>query len=280
VISNPFPGDAPYRAADRARFFGREEISRALAESILASPLLVVYGPRGAGKTSLLQAAVFPALVASQDARIVSIGAWPAAEDPLVTVVDAMQRDLRLSERSSIGPPIEPLLDVAKRAVRGSSRLTILGCDQAEEIIAVDRAPPEVDAIFASIEQLLALLLQPLRVVFCLREEHLGRFFDRLRGRTRSLDQYVRVAPLTVAEMTDVVCKAAALGDPPELWSPAEIQLQMMELRAPDQPAALRAEVRLADAQLLCRALFQERALTRPGPAEPAPITDEPEGVK
>jgi ABC-type transporter Mla maintaining outer membrane lipid asymmetry ATPase subunit MlaF len=59
---NPFPGPQPYRAVDRHRFFGRDEVAWTLADSILAQRCVTVFGPSGAGKSSLMQAAVIPSL--------------------------------------------------------------------------------------------------------------------------------------------------------------------------------------------------------------------------
>ena len=50
-------------SADRALFHGRDDLARALAERILAHRCVTVYGPSGSGKSSLMQAAVIPALV-------------------------------------------------------------------------------------------------------------------------------------------------------------------------------------------------------------------------
>ena len=63
MSTNPFPGPQPYRATDRNRFFGREDMVYALKGAILARRCVTVYGPSGAGKSSLTQAAVLPALV-------------------------------------------------------------------------------------------------------------------------------------------------------------------------------------------------------------------------
>ena len=56
--ARPF-GDSPF---DQATFFGREDESRALLLQLLATNLLVLYGRSGLGKTSLANAALFPAL--------------------------------------------------------------------------------------------------------------------------------------------------------------------------------------------------------------------------
>jgi thioredoxin-like negative regulator of GroEL len=56
--TNPYVGLRHYEIDDAARFFGRDSESWELTSLMLASRLVVVYGPSGVGKTSLLHAGV------------------------------------------------------------------------------------------------------------------------------------------------------------------------------------------------------------------------------
>jgi tetratricopeptide (TPR) repeat protein len=59
-----YPGTHPFSDSeeDRARFFGREDEAEQLHLRVLSVPLLVQFGRSGLGKTSLLQAGLFPRL--------------------------------------------------------------------------------------------------------------------------------------------------------------------------------------------------------------------------
>ncbi|MDC0720946.1 nSTAND1 domain-containing NTPase [Nannocystis bainbridge] len=59
---SPFPGPRPYEAGERDRFYGRAGERRDLAALVIANRLTVLYGPTGAGKTSLLAAGLVPEL--------------------------------------------------------------------------------------------------------------------------------------------------------------------------------------------------------------------------
>ncbi|MBN1953711.1 MAG: hypothetical protein JW900_01565 [Anaerolineae bacterium] len=59
---NPYVGPRPYERADRHNFFGRNREARDLQSLILAERVVLFYAQSGAGKTSLLNAAVIPAL--------------------------------------------------------------------------------------------------------------------------------------------------------------------------------------------------------------------------
>ena len=261
---NPFPGPEPYRAEDRARFFGRAEISRKLAESLLGSRCITLYGPSGSGKTSLLQASVLPALVESQDVRVVYVAGWPPGEDARSRLVNAMVRDLRLGAPPTEDlPPTEAVIEAAKRAARASSRLMIVCLDQMDQLFYADRPVLPIEAFLACIEDLLGMPLRPVRIVLVLREDYLGRFLERLQGRLRMLEHYFRLRPLTVSEVIPLVCRTAAAGEPPQEWSPVKLKPLINDLRVHDQVESDQTNVRLTNVQRFCHALF-ERRMVRP----------------
>lgn len=57
---NPYRGINSYDEAASPLFFGRRAVSLALARRVLASPLTVVSGPSGSGKSSVIQAGLLP----------------------------------------------------------------------------------------------------------------------------------------------------------------------------------------------------------------------------
>ncbi len=59
---NPWPGLASYDEASRRFFYGRERDTAELLRLIRLSPLVALYGKSGLGKSSMLQAGVFPKL--------------------------------------------------------------------------------------------------------------------------------------------------------------------------------------------------------------------------
>jgi WD40 repeat protein len=63
---NPWPGLAAYEEASSDFFFGRSEEAAEVFRLIRLAPLTVVYGKSGLGKTSLLQAGLYPLLRAGR----------------------------------------------------------------------------------------------------------------------------------------------------------------------------------------------------------------------
>ena len=62
----PYPGSRPFRRADRARFFGRVAQAASLAELWQDNRFTVAVGAVASGKTSLVNAGVFPLVTASR----------------------------------------------------------------------------------------------------------------------------------------------------------------------------------------------------------------------
>jgi tetratricopeptide (TPR) repeat protein len=85
--AEPYIGLRYYDTGDADRFFGRATESRELTSLLAASRLVVVYGPPGVGKTSLIRAGVLPGL-GKGAAQVLPIGhpphasAFPTASTP------------------------------------------------------------------------------------------------------------------------------------------------------------------------------------------------------
>src|SRR5687767_2707592 len=127
MSANPFLGPQPYRAADRDRFFGREEMTQRLANHVLVHSCVTLFGDSGAGKSSLMQAGVIPELEEQHGFRVVRIDGWLAGEAPLERLVQALFQDLAL------GPPPEGLepsesIDLAVELARRQSHRPCLIC--------------------------------------------------------------------------------------------------------------------------------------------------------
>ena len=144
MIHNPFPGPQPYRATDRARFFGRHEASQKIEGMLLAGRCTTVYGPSGAGKSSLVQASVLPRLVDMRDVRIVRVDGWPEDQEPTSWLAAAIYDQLCLGELPGDLTPREAILTAAKRVSRGSSRLMIVYLDQIEQLLYPNRYAAQI----------------------------------------------------------------------------------------------------------------------------------------
>lgn len=257
---NPFPGPQPYRAEDRERFYARGPLVKKLSNQILACSFTTLYGPSGAGKSSLMQAGVIPALQASKDVRVVRVDAWPSKEPLLPWLVNQIFIDFDLEETSPDDDLQKRLHEAIDLAARRSDRPMLIYLDQLEQIFSSERAPSELGALRLGLAWLHEHAPGDVHVVLSLREDYLGRLRDFTRERPELSAHGFRVAPLSVKEMVEAMCKTATQGDPPQTWGDAEIRRLMLDVRVPGQSETDAAEVQTAFGQIVCRALFEERA--------------------
>lgn len=259
-LVNPFPGPQPYRASDRARFHGRDAVGRELASTILAHRCVALFGPSGAGKSSVMQAAVIPALEEGFDFRRVTIDGWPTGEDPVVWLLYKLNAQLKLVAPDTELGLYESVEWIVRQAFRRSDRPILIYLDQFEQLLLPSREVAGVEAFLDWLDRFAERPIRGLHLVLAMREDYLGRFRDRARGRRRLLENGFRLGPMTVGEIVGAVCLAAADGVPAQVWSPAPMRALMLQVRVPGQSETEAAEVQTAFAQIVCRALFAERA--------------------
>ncbi len=259
AMVNPFPGPQPYRAADRDRFFGRDILVKKLANQLMARSATTLFGPSGAGKSSLVQAGVIPKLQETHDFQVVRVDGWPSEERPLSWLVRAIHAELELGAPSPDKQGLEALDEAMALAERRSDQPVLIYLDQLEQLLFPERLEGDAEELIAGVDRLARAPLQGLQLVLSLREDYLGRFRDRARDRKELLAHGFRLGPLTVIEMVKAVCRAAETGTPPQHWDETQLLGLMREVRVPGQAASNDAEVQAAYAQIVCRALFQQR---------------------
>ncbi len=258
---NPFPGPQPYRAADRGRFYGRDALIKKLANQVLARAATTVFGPSGAGKSSLLQAGVIPTLEDSDDIRLVRVDAWPAGEAPLPWLVNAVATELELGSPRQTVIALEALQDTIDRAGRQSDRPVLVYLDQFEQIFIAGHDERALKELLDGLTWLIRRKQnRELHLILSLREDYLGRLRDWTREKPELTAHGFRVGPLTVGEMVKAMCQTAADGDPPQMWNPDEISSLMLDVQVPGQKRGEGAEVQAAFAQIVCRAVWEDRA--------------------
>lgn len=148
---------------DRRRFAGREREVREVVARITNERTLVLSGPSGIGKTSLLLAGVFPAL----EARGVRPVYVRTLSSPLADLCRALDGDCRRE-----GPGEDLRAAVARAA---ADRPLVVVLDQFEELFLRFRSRPGERAAFtAALAGVVRDPALPLTVVFSLREDYLA----------------------------------------------------------------------------------------------------------
>ncbi len=187
----PFVGPRSFEAAERQLFFGREAEVSELVSFVVANRVVLLYAPSGAGKSSLLNAGLIPALTDEEGfevlppARVRRVLAESASDTRAgnVFVFNALLNWLPESGTTRRGrTPLDPQTTLAAflgghprgRDARGRPAPRALIFDQFEEIVLVH--PERWEQRTGFFEQLAdALARDPrLRVVLAFREDYLA----------------------------------------------------------------------------------------------------------
>lgn len=219
VHENPFVGPRPFERSDASLFFGRRRERRQLLSLLIAYRTVLLYAVSGAGKTSLLNAALIPALEREEGFEVLPVArvrgmkadlALPSAPRN-VYVFNALShwvespsgtRELGASTISRGQWPgwTTESSRALRRPVASHRRLTELSLakflSDRPHAVDTDGEPTPRAVIFDQFEELFSLhpehwrhradfleqvaeALQEddlLRVMFVMREEHLGEF--------------------------------------------------------------------------------------------------------
>jgi serine/threonine protein kinase/DNA-binding SARP family transcriptional activator/WD40 repeat protein len=203
TLVNPFRGLRPFVEADARYFYGRDDLSARLTDSVLQHHLVTVVGASGSGKSSLLHAGLVPRL-RRRGCRVVSL---LPGEDPAAQLRSAL---LAVAARDPDGRDAEIM--IRSVAAETSAPLVVL-VDQCEELWTI-ASDDDRDLFLTSLAALAELPTgTPVHVVIGIRAD----FFDRpLAHRTLGAlvaDNTFGVTPMTESELHDaVVAPAAVLG--------------------------------------------------------------------
>ena len=238
TIRRRYPGTGPFSdsAADQARFFGREDAADQLYLRVLSVPLVVQFGKSGLGKTSLLQAGLFPRL--RKRAYLPVMIRLNVQEESLLEATKRSMRESCEAEGLQFAPGdstgVWELL--ATTAVwRDDFLLTpVLVFDQFEEVFTLRDAafraamaaeigalargaPPSRDSARQSGGK------PVVKIVISLREDHLGELEELSAAIPGLFHERLRLEPFTRETAKDPILKPAALepeqGEEP-YWSP------------------------------------------------------------
>lgn len=208
----------PYVGLDAFRgrefFFGRDADTQVLLAQVLGTPLVVVLGASGSGKSSLVMGGVLPALADPQVAA-------PLRVVPPIVPGNAVLAHLASAVLQACGPASEPEAAVSAKleadpgyvnALLGGADApaTVVTIDQFEEIFTLSSSAHR-DALVACIESLVDAG-RGHRVILTMREEFRSRLAE-LRGLGRFLEgasAWYSMRPMGYDELKAAVERPAA----------------------------------------------------------------------
>ena len=138
--SSPYRGLAAFSADDAGVFFGRDALALDLAELTLETPLLVLTGASGIGKSSLVHAGIIPELMRRgvTTAAIRPTRSEPSSAD--VLVIDQFEEAFALDDAAR-----SRLVGIAEDALRSGTHLLVVV--RPEYLAQLALVPPFADHI-------------------------------------------------------------------------------------------------------------------------------------
>ncbi len=216
-LTNPYKGLLAFDDGDTDRFFGRESLVNELVERFSAmtvqSRCLVVVGPSGSGKSSVVRAGLVPAL--REGAAIGSDNWYLTSMVPGDDPYEALEAALL---RVAVNPPPSLLgqlrdgkrgvLRGVRRCLRSDDDRLLVVIDQFEEVFtaaSADDAHAFLDALAVAAED----PTSPLKLVITLRADFFHRPLEHPTFARLMKDTVVEVIPLAGDEMERAIVEPA-----------------------------------------------------------------------
>jgi tetratricopeptide (TPR) repeat protein len=228
-----------------ARFFGRDAEAEELYLRVLSVPLLVQFGNSGLGKTSLLQAGLFPRL-RQKPFLPVTIRLNNAEESLTAAVARAIRESCESEGLQATHRNMDGLWELLSTTTvwRDDMLLTlVLVFDQFEEVFTLRDAAfraeiaTELGAIASEIPPARVQSGRPpaVKVVISLREDYLGALEEFSAAIPSLFQERLRLAAMTEQAARDAITGPAQLVapdlSPPFEFDPAALDMMMDELK-------------------------------------------------
>ena len=197
----PYKGLTSFQPQDAAFFFGREALLDELVARLQSSRTLVIGGPSGSGKSSVLRAGLVPAIA---NGALAGSQHWPIllftpGSDPLGELAHQLSR---------LTPDIDPPdVDALRGDPQGVRRWLppgaagLLAIDQFEEVFTQDPGPEDLRAFLDVLAALTTSEDAQVRVVIALRSD----FYSTCAGypwlADRISDNQILVGPMRRHEL-------------------------------------------------------------------------------
>lgn len=178
----PFPGLSAFHAEDREFFFGREALVGELIEKLHHHNFLVILGPSGSGKSSVIRAGLIPAL--REQTKSLQVEIFVPGKEPKAKLDAALQR-----------------LNEDHNGV--DTRLLVV--DQFEELFTL--TPHEKRQPF--LDHLLAQPSLSFKIILIMRADFLGECVHYSNLRNLVQEHQELIGPMTTDELRTVMDKQA-----------------------------------------------------------------------
>jgi hypothetical protein len=271
---SPYIGPRPFQRGDRM-FFGRDREVRELVSLVVAHRIVVLYAASGAGKTSLLNAGLLPALEQEESFEVLPV-ARLRPFDPAIATKPELRNVYTFGVTSNWSRELDGIDDavpvslaaaLARREhptdAQGFASPRAVVFDQFEELFSLfpERWPDRAEFL----EEVADALEQDplLRVVFALREDYLAQLDSHaslLPGNLRTRLRIERLGPDAAQEAV-----TRPLLSTPRAFAPGVAEKLVADLRTIRVDSALGGDVEVegefvepVHLQVACQSLWSE----------------------
>lgn len=191
---SPFKFLDPYTLEDRERFFGRDKEISELYELAFDTNLILVYGPSGAGKTSLVQCGL-----ANRFSGTDWFDLHVRRRDNINT---ALKSEVEKSALTPIREGMSPAETVQSLYLDFFKPIYLI-FDQFEELYILG-SESERNTFFQSIKNILSLDF-PRKIIIIMREEYIAQLYDFEKILPQIFDHRLRVEPMSATNVEKVI---------------------------------------------------------------------------
>lgn len=194
TIASPFKFLDPYTVDDRAFFFGREKEIDKLYNMVFSANLLLIYGPSGAGKTSLIQCGLASRF---QDTDWHDIHVrWRG------DINVSMRQVLKKHTIAAVDDDVSTV-QMVQSIYLDHFKPLFLVFDQFEELYILGNEA-ERTLFINTIVELLQLDI-PLKIIFSMREEYIARLYDFEQKVPHLFQNRFRIDPMDKETVASVI---------------------------------------------------------------------------
>jgi WD40 repeat protein/energy-coupling factor transporter ATP-binding protein EcfA2 len=199
----PYKGLAPFQPEDAPLFFGRSELVDQLVAQLQRGATLVVGGPSGSGKSSLLRAGLLPALAGG---ALPGSERWPVClltpgEWPLLT----LRAELGALDGVADLPDVEALGNAPELARQAISTTVLVAIDQFEELFRLCRDDGERKAFLRVLAALTSGAQPVARLVLAVRADFYGACAAHPWLAAAINDNHALVGPMSRAQLQEAI---------------------------------------------------------------------------
>ncbi len=215
----PFKFLDAYTREDRSFFFGRDQEINLLYEMVFQSPIILIYGASGTGKTSLIDCGLANKFQ-PHDWHQLSIRRGNNINSSLKRALFNAGGDFDIEAKkgtttntNETGHPdnLSPVGHALKTIYQKSFRPIYLIFDQFEEIFILGHKPEQKQFI-STVKDILKSN-QPVKLIFSIREEYLGHLFEFEKEVPQLLQKKLRIEAMNLDKVTQVIVGATSFQD-------------------------------------------------------------------